>query len=246
MKKVIIISLLVNFIVSFSQTDSLALKNKNTIRWNVTPMFVVGHKSIVLGYERIVSTYQTISLNIGYLEKPPLTDMYGNIIFNFDKSDRGGFDFALDYRFYFKNRNKLNAPDGIYWGPFFSYYNIWSEGESKIYDNNIPVNTIRVKTSFDMMSLGIQMGYQFVLADRFTIDMVLLGPSFSNYKLGFEFDADTDISDEGEFYNDFKEFIEQYLPAGNIILNGKEITGTGSLDFNYVGFRYLIQLGYRF
>jgi len=232
--------------MSLSQNDSTTLKHKNTIRWNITPMFVVGPKSLVLGYERIINHSQTISLNVGYLEKPPLTDRYGNVIFNFDKSDRGGFDIALDYRFYLTKRNKLKAPDGIYWGPFLTYYNIWTEGESKIYENNIPVNIIKVKTQFDIASLGLELGYQFVFNDRFTIDLVLVGPSFTNYKLSFTFDAETDIADEGEFYYEFKQFLERNLPAGNIILDGETITGTGSLNFNYVGFRYLIQLGYRF
>ncbi len=245
--KISLLSFILLFVVNlYSQNDSLMLKHKNTIRWNLTPNFVVGAKSFVLGYERVVSKFQTVSINVGYLEKSPVTDMYGNVVFNFDESKRGGFDITADYRFYFKNRNKLNAPDGIYWGPYVSYNKIWVEGKSYIYENNVPVNSVTIKTDFSLASLGIEMGYQFVIKDRFTIDLIFVGPSFTNYNIGIEAYAETDIASDDEFYEYLTEFFKNNLPGGNILLSENKIEAKGHLNFNYIGFRYLVQLGWRF
>jgi len=35
---------------------------------------------------------------------------------------KGGFNLSADYRFYFKNRNRKMAPDGLYWSIFSSFY----------------------------------------------------------------------------------------------------------------------------
>ena len=42
------------------------------------------------------------------------------------------------------------------------------------------------------------------------------------------------------------KILEKYIPGGSLILDGQEINASGKLAFNYVGFRYLIQIGYRF
>ena len=233
--------------VNAQQVDTVAHSNKkNTIRWNITPMFLLGPKSIVLGYERVLFPNQTISFNIGYLEKKPFTDEYGNNIYLFDNFDKGGFDFSLDYRFYFKNRNKRLAPDGVYWGPYFSYYNLWYEGESQIFDNNTTVNTIGIKTDLKMYSFGLQLGYQFVIAKYFTVDIIFIGPSFSHYELSLTYKAEIDIDENSEFYQQNKEIIEKIIPGASFILEDKIINSSGKLKFNSFGYRYLVQIGYRF
>ena len=69
------------------ETDSLLTKQyKNTIRWNLTPALIIGPKSIVLGYERVVNNHQTFSINIGYLEKKPSTNKDGEPLNLFDES----------------------------------------------------------------------------------------------------------------------------------------------------------------
>ncbi len=61
------------FLLCFSTLlaqDSLDVKNnvtnKNTIRYNLTPN-MLGFKSVIFGYERIVKPYQSFSINTGYL-----------------------------------------------------------------------------------------------------------------------------------------------------------------------------------
>ena len=233
---------------TYSQVkDTVACSNKkNTIRWNMTPFLMIGPKSIVLGYERVIRPNQSISINVGYLEKSPMTDDNDNPVYLFKESSNSGFDLSLDYRFYFKNRNKRLAPDGVYWGPYFSYYNLNYTGKSEFLENGVVSNTIGIDMGMNMYSLGAQIGYQFVIADRFTVDLIFMGPSFTRYSFRFQFNADTELDKDSDFYKKLEALIEKNYPMAEEILSGKEITGSGNLDYNFFGFRYVIQVGYRF
>jgi len=247
-KNYLILLFLLVGLYSYSQvTDSTACSNKkNTIRWNMIPFFVIGPKSIVLGYERVITPHQSISVNVGYLEKPPFIDGNDNPVYLFKESSNWGMDVTLDYRFYFKNRNKRLAPDGVYWGPYMAYYSLNFKGQSEIKENNVVGNTIGVEMGVNMLSLGAQIGYQFVIADRFTVDLIFMGPSYTRYNFNFQFNSETKLDKDNEFYKEIMSIIEKSYPLAEDVLDGKKITGSGNLDFNFFGFRYVIQVGYRF
>jgi len=240
-------SIIFFFSLSLSAQDSLAHSNKrNTIRWNPTPMALIGPKSIVFGYERIINPNQSISINIGSLIKRPFTNKYGQEIHLLQEHNNGGFLGSIDYRFYFKNRNKRLAPDGIYWGPYFSYYKLWFEGSSEILENGASVNTVYFDTKFEMINAGIQIGYQFVIAKRFTVDMILVGPSYSYYRFNVKFNADVDLDKDSEFYKNMQYLLEHIAPGLSTVLDDQQLNSSGKLNFSYYGFRYLVQFGYRF
>ncbi|MFT6323381.1 MAG: hypothetical protein ACJAWO_000933, partial [Halieaceae bacterium] len=182
MNKFILFTILIGWSLNgISQSDSIqVIERKNIIRWNVTPMLLIGPKSIVLGYERVLKSNQTISVNIGYLEMASRTNEMGEAVQLFGDVDRGGFDLAVDYRFYFKQRNKYPAPDGLYWGPYASIYNLTFAGQSNVFDENANlINTVGIDADIMMYNLGVQLGYQFIIKDKFSIDLMLMGPSFT-------------------------------------------------------------------
>ncbi len=219
---------------------------KNTIRWNITPMAMVGPKSLVLGYERTLGDWQSFSINAGYLEKAALEDADGVPLDIFDQNSKGGFDISADYRFYFKKRNKYKAPDGLYWGPYISYIALWQDASVNLIENNMIVNTAYYKGSFDMISLGVQLGYQFIIKDRFAIDLILMGPSYSYYDINLALSYDHLISSDDPFYQELYQLINNASPVlGSFIKNGS-IDANGRMRFAYYGFRYAIQFGYRF
>ena len=230
-----------------SKNDSIGFYGfKNTIRWNLTPMFVIGPKSIVLGYERVVGKHQSFSVNLGYLELSPMTDREGNPISFFDQNYRGGYDISADYRFYFKNRNKHIAPDGIYWGPYYSMVGLYQDATLNIMDNSVVKNQIQYNGQFNMYALGVQIGYQFVIKKRFVVDLMLMGPSYSLYsmKLGIKYDQQIDPNDP--FYEDLWELLSQQKPLVANFLKKGSFDANGRLKFGYYGFRYGVQVGYRF
>jgi len=219
---------------------------KNIIRWNITPMAMVGPKSLVLGYERIVKPWQSFSINIGYIETEPLENEEGVPLDIFDQNNKGGFDISGDYRFYSKKRNKNKAPDGLYWGPYFSYISVWQDASVKLLDLNTVKNTVYYNGQFSMMSLGVQLGYQFVFKKRFTVDLILMGPSYTYYDLNLALKYEQNINPDDPFYQNLYKIISETSPVlANFIRKGS-IDASGRLNFSYYGFRYAVQVGYLF
>ena len=95
-------------------------------------MFLLGLKNVVLGYERVLNSSQSFSINLGYLELPDFEDEDGKTIEFFGLSDKGGYVIAADYRFYLQDRNKYPIPDGLYWGPYGSVINLYYQGKTVI------------------------------------------------------------------------------------------------------------------
>jgi hypothetical protein len=234
-------------ISGFSQSDSLKISSqKNIIKWNLTPMILVGPKSIVFSYERIVNSRQSFSITAGYLELPPFGNRSGEVFDFAREMDRGGYDFAVDYRFYFFKRNKYAIPDGLYWGPYASVYNLNFSGESNITLDGQQVNTVYLRTDMMMYNLGVQLGYQFLIGKHFTIDLHLIGPSSSVYSLKFDIDSDFAPDKEEEFFDKYEEFIQNLFPGGELVFKDLDFKVTGRNTINSFGFRYGIQLGYHF
>lgn len=231
--------------VSIAQkSDSIGYAGrKNTIRWNLTPMLILSGKSFVLGYERIVSSHQSFSINVGYLQLSPFKDKDKNPIQLLEQESRGGFDIAVDYRFYFKKRNKRIAPDGLYWGPYSAYYYLFYKGKGSIFEDDVVVNTLTFDGNFQMISTGVQLGYQFVFWERLSVDLILMGPSFTYYKI--DLGMQTEFALSPEYYEDLKELFGD-LPILKELIENQRFSSSGKVDFGHIGFRYGIQIGYRF
>ncbi len=243
---IVFIALLSHFSYIHAADNDSTKVRKNIVRWNLTPMFVVGPKSIVFGYERVFNNNQSLSINVGYLEKAPLTNNEGEPIQFFDQSTRGGFDVSVDYRFYFKKRNKFPAPDGLYWGPYSSIYQLWQDASINLIDKNAIKNTAIYNADFKIINLGIQLGYQFVFKNRFTLDLMLLGPSYSHYSLEMNLKFKNDINIDDPFYQELYDKIVSSNPWIGEFIKNRKFEANGRLKFGYYGFRYGVQLGYHF
>ena len=247
-KLILLVSILAITFNGFTQNDSITVKErKNIIRWNLTPMAIVGPKSLVFGYERVLKNNQSISLNVGYLEMAPRVNEMGETVQLIGDVKRGGFDVSLDYRFYFKNRNKFPAPDGLYWGPFASIYNLTFQGQSNVYDDSgSKINTVGLDVGLTMYSLGAQLGYQFIIKDRFSVDLMLMGPSFTQYAFKMEFDAAVALDPNDPFYIGMEKLFNKLVPGSAIVLDGAQFNARTNTEFSFFGFRYGVQVGYVF
>ena len=246
-KSILIISTLLIGIVGFGQEDSsVVIERRNIVKWNLTPIALVGPGSIVLSYERVLKNGQSFSIGGGLLKQGPRKNKYGETIQFFEAVKRGGFDINADYRFFFKKRNANPVPDGLYWGPYTSLYNLNFEGRSEVYENDVQVNTVGIKTDFYMYNLGVQLGYQFIIKDRLAIDLFLVGPSYSHYNFNVEFDSDVALDPTSDFYQDFEKILSTILPGSEVILDNVDFSTGGRAKFNFVGYRYGVQIGYKF
>jgi hypothetical protein len=236
--------LLISSVNVFSQSASTDFKN--SVKFNVSNTLLYDN-SYQFSYERIIKENQSLNFVVGYQEFPLITvDL--NEDTNFSRnSTRSGFSVGADYRFYLGSLNKYKAPRGIYLAPFVSFFQ-FNTDRDLIYTNPNTgvVSNANLSSKFNLTNIGGELGYQFVLWDRFVIDCVLFGPSITRYKFNTKLDNDIPGLDENEALQKVIEAIKDKFPGIDGITDDEGIERKGVQSVTAVGFRYNVSIGYRF
>lgn len=243
--RIVSIFTLVLFIFSinvFSQSDFRDFKN--SVKFNVSNTLLYDN-SYQFSYERIIKENQSLNVFAGYQEFPLITiDISSNASFT-KKSNRDGFSVGADYRFFLGKINKYKAPRGVYLAPFVSFFQFKTDRDVNYTDNNT-VNTVNLSSKFNLTNFGGELGYQFVLWDRFVIDCVLFGPSITRYKFNTKLDGSIPGIEDNEIYQKVVEAIKNKFPGIEGITGDEGIEKKGVQSITAIGFRYNISIGYRF
>ena len=214
---------------------------KNTIKLNPTPYLLFGGRNFTVGYERVVKASQSFSIHLGPAEMPGKFPKLDSAILS-RTGNKWGFLAAADYRFYILKRNTHAAPDGLYWGPYMaSYY--YNNSLSLTLDNQVVQGKLDLGANLLMLNFGVQLGYQFTIGKRLSVDLVLAGPSLSGYYANLKAKSDG-LKIDGEQVQEIKEaLLEQFPFLSNYVLEAD----LSKKDWAFGGgFRYLVAVGYRF
>ncbi len=218
---------------------------KNTIRYNpMASMLFADSRNTALGYERITWKGQSASVNFGMFYFPNIAARDIGAV-NATPQKNQGFILSLDYRFYLQHLNARPAPNGVYIGPYYSIYKNHGGVNFTYSDQSINYNA-ELTQEFAFHNVGFQLGYQFIFAKRFTLDLVLFGPSVSFYKV--KLDMESNLSDEKKraIYEKYYDSFFSKYPIFD------ELTRFGDFERQKVSsgmipnFRYTIQFGYHF
>lgn len=250
MKRLIIL-LLLTFLIhqpSFGQeVDTVTVSQKeyrNTFKWNMTPQLLWGGTNLVFGIERTLSSHRSFSVNMGHLSFPKILNEESKLIQFVGTDKNTGFSFAFDYRFYAKKRNKNSAPDGLYWAPFFTSYNYKVQNSIDLLDNsNTLIASSTLDTKINAFNMGIELGYQFVFKERFTFDLILIGPAMGFYKA--QLDLDTSLQSDNEYLDAIKDALANRFPMLGDLFENESVESNGNLSAFKPGFRYVLQVGFR-
>ena len=236
--------LLISSNALFSQASSRDFKN--SVKFNVSNTLLYDN-SYQFSYERMLKENQSLNVFAGYQEFPLITVDIDNV--NFAKSNnRKGYSIGADYRFYLGNINKFKGPRGVYLAPFLSFFQ-FETNRDIIYtnpNNTQEVNTSNLSSKFNLTNIGGELGYQFVLWDRFVIDCVFFGPSITRYKFNTKLDNNIEGLEDNEVYQKVIEAIKNKFPGIEGITGDEGIEKKGVQSITAVGFRYNISIGYRF
>jgi hypothetical protein len=218
---------------------------KNTIHFNITNPMIFGNKSIIFGYERILKNNQSFSINIGQTGFPTLNiidseELKANTIL----SERG-FHISGDYRFYLSKLNKYSAPRGVYVGPYYGY-NSFDKGHNWTLKTDTYDGNVNSELGLTINTVGVELGYQFVFWKRFSVDMILLGPGVGFYKWDLSLDTNLSPEDSALFFDKLNAALEEKFPGYEGTLGEGDFQKKGAKSTTSLGYRYMIQLGYRF
>lgn len=234
--------LLISSINVFSQSTPKDFKN--SVKFNVSNTLLYDN-SYQFSYERIIKENQSLNVFVGYQEFPLITIDIDDV--NFAKnSNRNGYSFGADYRFFLGNINKYKGPRGVYLAPFASFFQFDTDRKVIYTNNSGAVSEANLNSKLNLTNVGGELGYQFVLWDRFVIDCVLFGPSLTHYKYNIKLDENIPGLDENEMFQKFIEAMRNKFPEIGNLSNDEGIEKKGVQSITALGFRYNISIGYRF
>ncbi len=236
---------------AFSQiTDSVNVNSTtnriiypNIIKLN-TLALAFSNASLI--YERGIIPRLSAGIGVGYKYKggvPSLLDIENSVI-SADFDDLTGFTITPEAKYYLRacDPSKL---EGFYTGVYFRYTNYKSGADFEYMPESNPQESYESDIRINEYGVGIQLGYQMVIKERFTLDFLFIGPRFSSYKLGYEFDRPP----SDQFLNDLSGALNDVIDRlgfdYDVDIN-REGEAKANSSFSFASARFGLSLGYAF
>jgi len=214
---------------------------KNTIKVNVSS-WILYSSGIQMAYERVLSPKSSFTVFGGLIQFPMPTIISNSSLQLNQNKEKSGYVFGAEYRFYLAKENKYAAPHGVYLAPFVSYYHFNNIRGGRDTLNN---DAIKLSTTLGFFNLGVELGYQFVIKKRFVVDCVLFGPALTSYDFNVKLEGTTS-GDHDEKVQAIIDALKNKYPLLKDLSSSEGISKSGISNFWSLGFRYCIQIGYRF
>jgi hypothetical protein len=247
--KVLVVLLFVSLlspVLCNGQEDTVKHRNKfkNTIKINVSNPMLFSPKFNVIGYERVVNAHQTFSVSAGRFALGTFFTIADSIGLTDQYNDKG-INFSVDYRFYLRKENKYDAPHGVYIGPYYAFNHF-----SRTLDWDINTSTLdgKVTTGIDLTAnlIGAQLGYQFLIGKRISLDMILMGPGLWFFNLKTDFKTNLDPEDQEMLLEQLNAMLKEKFPGSDYVFTGGGIEAKKTTNTATMGLRYMINIGFRF
>ena len=160
MKKVLIVLFLVFTIEGFAQQNAVKVG-----------LLGLNYGDFGVSYERLINTKSSFNFTIGYLN-PKIS--WFDFPSYFEPNEgvwltelNSGFHTSLDYRFYVGNHQAIK---GFYLGPYLRYWGLGFDMKDIIDGDSFDVNS-----KISSIGLGFQMGYHWVINNKFSLDWYFVG-----------------------------------------------------------------------
>ena len=249
MRKAILLSLI---LATFQQT-LMAQENKepdreyrNTVHFNITNPILFGSRSLIFGYERVVNKRQSFTVNIGTTGFPNMNIVNTDSVKATKTGEQNGFNVSADYRFYLSKENKYPAPHGIYIGPYYSFNSFGRKNTWAVITSSGSVQDVESDLELKVHTVGFELGYQFIFWDRVTLDMVLIGPGIAGYDLKASLGSNLSQADKEKLFAALNDALAEKFPGYSVVIDEGEFRSKGTESTTNFGYRYMIQVGFRF
>jgi hypothetical protein len=238
-------SILFIFVFSFksnAQVPDPVAYRKNSIRIEATSALIY-RNAFVFSYERMIKQNQSIIITAGYQELPGLSG-YADSIKAIKQGSNTGYKFGAEYRFYLAKENKYASPHGLYVGPYFSTTGFNNATDVTINSGGL-LESGTINSNIRIYNIGFEMGYQFALSNRWNLDLVFAGPSVSNYDIKSKLNGNFTF-DPSNIENEALQKVMNKFPGLKNLFENETVSSAGRLKKWGVGFRYQLNIAYRF
>jgi hypothetical protein len=232
--------LFLSLICSFINAQDKAFEPKITLKWAPTGL-ILGNISFQAEYSLLTKSSLTakIGVPVGWSHKA-----------NFDGREVDMHMKAVSFLAGFRRYLSKQIMRGFYIEPFFTYVHHTSDGTGEGKLDGQPVN-MDFTNAYNGVGLGVQLGAQFIFANRLVIDLFFLGPqitsSTNNFRAVDPYNSGawtTIQADEAE--QDIKDFLNQFPFIRNKVdVHVDNMNRTVTADFNgpLMGIRFGVSIG---
>ncbi len=252
--KIIILSILFFFIIEgVKSQDTTGVEKTKLQRKDITYPNIIKINTLALAFNNISLIYEggimpRISAGIGigykYAGLEPKLFRVNDSRIGADIGQIKGFSITPEVRYYIKTCNP-SLLEGFYAGLYLRYTRYSSEVKFGYEPVDKPVEFYTSDVALNEYGVGIQLGYQLMIKERFSIDFLFFGPRFSSYHLGYEFDQ----APSQEFLDDlsehFNEIVDRFGFDYDVDIK-PEGNSKASTTFSFANTRFGISFGYAF
>ncbi|MEQ9300121.1 MAG: DUF3575 domain-containing protein [Cyclobacteriaceae bacterium] len=252
-KTALVLSVFSCFIIgsAYSQTsDSVQLKPSvkqfrypNIIKLN---SFALAFSNISLIYEKGIVPRVSAGIGVAYKHSGTIPSLLAieSSTFNSSFDQITGVAITPEVRYYLRacDPGKL---EGFYTGVYFRYQDFNTTASFEYTPVSSPIENYFSDVSLTEFGVGIQLGYQMIIKERFSIDFLFIGPRVSGYKKAYEFDRPP----SDQFLDDLSGALNEVIDRLGFDYE-VDIEGDGdakaSSTFSFVNARIGLSLGYTF
>lgn len=140
---------------------------------------------IGLEFESAITNNSSMLFKAGYID-PTLSPLIPEKAFTPGAYNlleaNGGINTSAEFRFYLSNKMSMQ---GFYVAPYLRYFN-----QSMIFDDEIEGYLFTVDTKLSTYGTGIQLGYQWIFHELFTLDFYFFGAGIDFHKAVIIYELD--------------------------------------------------------
>lgn len=244
------------FLLLFSCVSFAALfcfetsAQKNVVKLNLPSL---GFRNFYFSYERMITERKSISIGLSFM---PSRNMFfsGNHKAGADQADIrydnlkiSGFTLTPEFRFYTGHRKE--GPRGFYLAPYIRINSTSIKGsytDTGSTDYTGPNNTAKfdIDGSYSVKALGCLFGYQWLIADKISIDWSFIGIGVGQYKLRLKETSDQVVSDYYNSNGNFSGDIDGV--PGNVTYKSTAHSGEITYSMIFPHLRSGLSIGFAF
>ena len=253
LKKMLIISILSLFIIETVISQDLDIDQEIQQEEKITYPNIIKINSLALVFSNISLLYERgiiprVSAGIGvgykYAGTEPKLLQGDNSTIGMHLGNIQGFSITPEARYYLKTCDPLKL-EGFYAGLYLRYTGYKTDAVFQYTPENASVEEYDAVIELNEYGVGIQLGYQMLLWERFSIDFLFFGPRFSSYDFGYKFNKQP----SQEFLDDFSAYLNEVIDRFGLDQNvdiKQEGNARASTAFSFAAIRFGISLGFAF
>ncbi len=253
LKTNLVILILSLFMIETVISQDLDIEKEKPQKEKITYPNIIKINSLALVFSNISLLYERgiiprVSAGIGvgykYAGTEPKILQVNNSTIGVHLGNIQGFSITPEARYYLKTCDPRQL-EGFYASLYLRYTGYKTAAGIQYTPENSIAEKYDADIALNEYGVGIQLGYQILLWERFSIDFLFFGPRFSSYHFGYKFNQQP----SQEFLDDLSEHLNEVfdrLGADYNVDIKQEGNASASSAFSFVGMRVGLSLGFAF